>query len=317
MYPHSRLDEKPWSEWSSSDIVLKEKTGFTKEDFEFIFTLCKDNLTGFHGKKRVRHGHDTARSQTFLSRHNLLLLALVSLWKNPTEKQLAHDFNTPQQTISDSLSRVYPLLYQCLDPFIRVPEHQTPRIDTKALAGVQLIVDSTPTPIPKPQDHADRKLYFNFKKKPTPYAMKTQIAIGLDLKIWDVSDTHPHSVHDLTVLQGSLVPGLLHEQRKALGDSAYQSAPNFVTPHKKPRRGELTRQQKLFNKQLNHVRVTVENVFKRVKDFHIISDIYRGDYRDLPRFNVIFKLVCALVNIHFQKRPIRREQAQRKKLKLV
>ena len=90
-----------------------------------------------------------------------------------------------------------------------------------------------------------------------------------------------------------------------------------MTPHKKPRRGELTRQQKLFNKQLNHVRVTVENVFKRVKDFHIISDIYRGDYRDLPRFNVIFKLVCALVNIHFQKRPIRREQAQRKKLKLV
>ena len=51
LYPHSRLDEKPWSEWSSSDIVLKEKTGFTKEDFEFIFTLCKDNLTGFHGNE--------------------------------------------------------------------------------------------------------------------------------------------------------------------------------------------------------------------------------------------------------------------------
>ena len=97
----------------------------------------------------------------------------------------------------------------------------------------------------------------------------------------------------------------------------YQGEKDFITPFKKPQKRPLPSQQKLFNKQLNHVRVTVENVFKRVKDFHIISDIYRGDYRDLPRFNVIFKLVCALVNIHFQKRPIRREQAQRKKLKLV
>jgi hypothetical protein len=309
------LGEKPWSEWSLRNEVLKAETGFNKEEFEFIFTLCKDSLQGFHGTKRMRHSSPMAPSKTFLSRHNLLLLVLVSLWKNPTEMTLADTFKTPRKTIVDTRTRLYPLLLPCLAHFIQVPQHQTPRIETEPLTGVQLVVDSTPTPIPKPQLREDRKLYYNFKKRPTPYAMKTQIAVGLDLKIWDVSSTYPHSVHDLKVLDESMVPGLLHEQKKALGDSAYQSAPNFVTPFKKPRGGELKRSEKLFNKKLNHVRVTVENVFKRVKDFRIVSNIYRGDYHNLQEFNVIFKLVCALVNIHFQKNPIRRNQAQRQKLK--
>lgn len=111
--------------------------------------------------------------------------------------------------------------------------------------------------------------------------MKTQAAVGLDLKIWDVWSTYPHSVHDLTVLRESRVPGLLSNSKKAVGDSAYQGEPNFVVPHKKPRGRELSRQQKLYNKQVGHVRVAVENVFKRLKDFGIISDIYRGDYQKL------------------------------------
>ena len=120
-----------------------------------------------------------------------------------------------------------------------------------------------------------------------------QIAVGLDLRIWDISETHPHSVHDLTVLCGSQIPALLSNTKKAVGDSAYQGEPNFVVPLKKPRGRKLSQQEKLYNKKVAHVRIAVENVFK-VKDFHIISDIYRGDYRKLEEFNCIFKLCCAL-----------------------
>jgi len=237
--------------------------------------------------------------------------------ENPTVEQLACMFKTPHMTVVTARAKLFPLLYQCLCHFIQLPSHQTPRVDSGPLTGVQVVVDSTPTPIPKPTLQADRKLYYNFKKKPTPYAMKTQIAVGLDLKIWHVSETHPHSVHDLTVLRGTPIPNILSETKRALGDSAYQGEPNFLVPVRKPPRAELTRSQKLWNKQIGHVRVTVENVFKRVKDFRIVSDVYRGDYHKLQQFNVIFGLVCALVNIHFQSHPIRREQAQRKKLKRI
>ena len=144
--------------------------------------------------------------------------------------------------------------------------------------------------------------------------MKTQIGVGLDLKIWDVSETHPYSVHDLTVLHGSRIPALLSDSKKAAGDSAYQGEPHFVVPIKKPRGRQLSEEQKLFNRQVAHVRVAVENVFKRLKHFHIIKDVYRGDYHKLSEFNCIFKLCCALTNIHFEKHPLRRYPLKIKKL---
>lgn len=268
-------------------------------------------------KKRARQAAEAEIPKTFMSRHNLLLLALVSMWRNPTKLQLSDLFNTAPTTIHDTRSRLFPLLYQCLQRFIKVPSHPTPRIDAEPLKGTFLIIDSTPTPIPKPKLQTDRKLYYNFKKRPSAFAMKTQVAVGLDLTIWDVSATYPHSVHDLQVLHGSIVPSLLTEEKKALGDSAYQGEPNFVVPFKKPRGRELKRSQKLFNKQLSHVRVAVENVFKRVKDFHIVSDIYREDYHNLGNFNIIFKLVCALVNIHFQKHPLRRTPTKLKNFRQI
>ena len=101
---------------------------------------------------------------------------------------------------------------------------------------------------------------------------------------------------------------------KAVGDSAYQGEPNFVVPIKKARARELKRSEKLFNKQVSHVRVAVENVFKRIKDYHTISDIYRGDYHKLADFNIIFRLVCAIVNIHFQRHPLRQSLRTLKQL---
>src|SRR5690348_7398786 len=123
---------------------------------------------------------------------------------------------------------------------------------------------TTPTPIPQPPSKEDRKLYFSFEKKKSRYAMKTQVVIGLDLKIWHVSSTYRHSIHDLTILGGSGALELISAEKKGLGDSAYISEPNVIVPFKKPPRRQLTRAQKLFNKQLSHVRITAENTFKRV-----------------------------------------------------
>ena len=103
--------------------------------------------------------------------------------------------------------------------------------------------------------------------------MKTQCVVGLDLKIWHVSDTYPHSIHDLTVLRDSSAFEFISQEKKALGDSAYIGEPNVIVPYKKPPRRQLRRNEKLFNKQVSHVRIIVEQVFKRVKDSKIISQI--------------------------------------------
>ena len=144
--------------------------------------------------------------------------------------------------------------------------------------------------------------------------MKTQAIVGLDLKIWHVSSTYPHSIHDLTILRESGALELISAEKKGLGDSAYVGEPNVIVPFKRPPRRQLTRAQKLFNKQLSHVRITVENTFKRVKDFKIISHTYRGDYHKLDEFNCVFKLVCALVNFSFENHPLYRQRRSIKDL---
>jgi hypothetical protein len=275
-----------------------------KEDIDFIFAQCKVSLTSFYGRKRARKTSGSS-AQRFLSAHNLLLLALYSVRKNPTIVELSQTFKTPTTTVCELRERLFPLLQRCLSPWIKVPA-SIPGFEGGELNGASLSIDTTPTPIPRPTSKADRKLYFNYKKKPTAYAMKTQIVVGMDLKIWDVSETYPCSVHDLTVLRQSSVPGFLSEEIQALGDAAYVGEPHVQTPFKKPRGRELKRAQKLFNKKISHVRISVENTFKRLKDFKIISTVYRGDYHKLEDFNCIFKLVCALVNIDFEKHPLRR-----------
>jgi len=204
-------------------------------------------------------------------------------------------------------------MQRCLSRLVKVPP-SAPRFDDGPLKGVFLVIDSTPTPIPKPPNREDQKRYFNFKKKGTRYAMKTQCAVGLDLKIWDVSDTYPHSVHDLTVLRGSDAFEMISQENRGLGDSAYIGEPRMLTPFKKPRGRQLRQREKLFNKQISHVRITVENVFKRVKDFKIISETYRGDYHKLGDFNCVFKLVCSLVNLGFEKHPLYRQMRSVKNL---
>ena len=78
----------------------------------------------------------------------------------------------------------------------------------------------------------------------------------------------------------TLLLSSLSLKKKALGDSAYIGEPNVIVPYKKPPRRPLRQNEKLFNKQVSHVRISVENVFKRIKDFKIINQIYRGDYHN-------------------------------------
>ena len=175
------LEEKPWAEWSVIDGRLKEKTGFEKDEIDLIYLWCKDELVNFHGRKKIRHSSGAKFLPTLLSSHNLLLLALHSLWKNPTLDDLADTFKTPRATISETRERLYPILQRCLSHLICVPK-STRRFEDGPLKDVAFIIDTTPTPIPEPSSKADRKLYFNHKRKKGKYAMKTQAAVGLDLK---------------------------------------------------------------------------------------------------------------------------------------
>lgn len=93
-----------------------------------------------------------------------------------------------------------------------------------------------------------------------------------------------------------------------LGDGHYSSIPNFITPFKKPRNGNLfkfykglliflgslNQQQKQFNKVLSHYRARVEHTNWEIQCHGMFRQIYRGSYEVL---NSSLSIIINTINV--------------------
>lgn len=88
-----------------------------------------------------------------------------------------------------------------------------------------------------------------------------------------------------------------HESLELLGDLGYQGLQRLheksQTPHKKPRRAELSGEQKESNRELAGRRIVVEHVIRSLKVFRILAERYRNRRR---RFQLRFNLIAGLHN---------------------
>jgi hypothetical protein len=88
-----------------------------------------------------------------------------------------------------------------------------------------------------------------------------------------------------------------HESLEVLADSGYQGLAQLHeksrTPRKKPRKSELTDEQKQANRELARRRVVVEHVIRCLKIFRILAERYRNRRK---RFSLRFNLIAGLYN---------------------
>ena len=136
----------------------------------------------------------------------------------------------------------------------------------------QVIVDSFETPVPRPSiEPKQRRLYSGKKKEHT---LKTEIITNLDGDILDVDAGHRGPTSDKKLHEGSAVASAF-PNATVRADLGYQGLARSELPHKKPRGGELTPEQKEENRAFSSVRVRVEHSIRRVKAFRIVRDEYR------------------------------------------
>ena len=156
-----------------------------------------------------------------------------------------------------------------------------------------LIIDCTEQPIQRPRDNAIQEAHYSGKKK--CHTLKTEYIITAKGRIASVSASHPGSHHDLTIRrQGPPLP----KQARGYADSAYQGYdkehPNLDIPYKKPKGGELTEEEKEYNRGLSSFRVAVEHRIGRTKRFRIVSDRFRNPRRT---HHTKTSIIAGLVNI--------------------
>ena len=101
--------------------------------------------------------------------------------------------------------------------------------------------------------------------------------------------------HDFALYRRSKTES--HESLQLLGDGGYQGLQKLHsksrTPHKKPRKSELSDEQKARNRESASRRVVVEHIIRSLKIFRILAERYRNRRR---RFSLRFNLIAGLYN---------------------
>src|SRR6516162_9703941 len=161
--------------------------------------------------------------------------------------------------------------------------------------------DGTERRIVRPQDAAEQTDCYSGKKK--DHTVKNVLLVNALLVILFLSDTHGGRVHDLRIAEATPYPlpagsGLLQD----LGFLAF-TLPHvaILTPTKKPRGGELSREQQSANRALNQRRRRIEHVNSSVKRCRIVKDrirLWKEGIRD-----VVMEICCALHNFRVRLNP--------------
>lgn len=82
------------------------------------------------------------------------------------------------------------------------------------------------------------------------------------------------------------------EQQKFRGDTGYIGEDQIATPHKRPKKKKLTKQQKEENTKFAQKRIYVEHVIRLMKIFRVAQQRFRL----MPdRYKKVMRVVCGLV----------------------
>lgn len=154
-----------------------------------------------------------------------------------------------------------------------------------------VVLDVTETPIERPK-RRQRQFYSGKKKRHT---LKCQLVIEPATGRIICTFFGKGRRHDFKLFRASGVH--FHPQTKSLQDKGYQGIQklhsNSCLPHKKPKGGQLSDQQKADNRQLAQQRVVIEHVNRGLKIFRILAERYRNRRR---RFGLRCNLIAALYN---------------------
>lgn len=142
----------------------------------------------------------------------------------------------------------------------------------------RVIFDGTERPIQRAKDEEKQKQNYSGKKK---RHTRTHLgAVDPNKRILVLSGAYNGKDHDKGILNQEKWGEYIPEEVQIDGDSGFQGLQkeraNVRIPHKKPKGGVLTEEQKEENRQLASERVVCEHAFAGVKRYGIASNVYRN-----------------------------------------
>lgn len=229
-----------------------------------------------------------------LAPYQEVLLTLVYLRHNVAHEVVGHLFGVSADVSENTFHEVVAVLREVCPSQRWEAEKRWQKGEPSWQPGKKdlVLIDSFETPIRRPSlPEAQRRVYSGKKKRHT---LKTQVVTDTTGEIEGIDPGHRGPTADKTLYEQSTVEQSYPQAQKQ-GDLGYQGVPGMLVPHKKPKGGQLTEEQKAANRQLASVRVHVEHGIRRIKGYRIL----REDYRlALGLFPMIAHAVVGLVQLN-------------------
>lgn len=235
---------------------------------------------------------------------NLLLVALLYWRTNIGYELLGCLFDIDQTTVKRIARRISPLLIDRFIPKTELTKHKrrSNKIDDLLKDFPELkdvIFDGTELPTERPQKRQQDQ-YSGKKKRHTK---KVQVALDKKTKIFiGVSPPAKGKIHDKKQLEKTGWDKKLSANVNRYGDLGFLGLPavNWKIPAKKPRKQELTKQQKRANKKLSKKRIYVEHGIRGIKIFKRVGETIRTKSDELLSTSIL-----AAANLYNFKRLVR------------
>lgn len=282
-----------------------------------IVPILENLTTAGVPRQRARSGEPTISFRT------MLFLTLFWLRHYPTDEVLSAFFYLDKRHITRAISTTLQVLAQTLDSKLRWPsDMEMEQLANKfsgmhngKFPGLSCVIDGTEIKISRPSSSQYQQGLYSKKKK--QFSVNVLIICDLIGNILYVSP-HQDGAHDQAhwnklnlrhffenksfgiAGDGGFFFNRQHDLIKIIG----------YTPFKRPPHGVLTDEQKLFNRRLSEIRVIVENVTSKLKDWKIL----RGTYRHYSKtklnaidLDLVVKVAAALTQLLIEKKPLRNE----------
>lgn len=283
MTNYEKLRRKP--------LLFRMFTGLSADEFDRLVVdlepvwLARKATRAARRRRQRQPGAGRKAKLVFTDR---LLLTLLYYRAYVTQEFVGFLFGVDKGTVSREVQE----LSLCMAGVFRIPEKKV-RIDPDDLAAV--FVDATEQPVNRPQ-RGQRRSYSGKKKRHT---IKHQVVVARKQKgpgekqkvvIKAVSKGAKGRVHDKKLYDrsGLRIPNGVPKS----GDSGYQGS-DLRVPKKKPRKGQLSDEEKCSNRLLAKERIVAEHGIGKMKIWRIASDRYRNPPR---RHTVRMKNVAGLHN---------------------
>lgn len=264
-----------------SESSILALTGLTLPEFQNLATEFAKDWIDYHerytleGKPRERR-LSKQEAGPLPTIEDKLLFICSYLKAYPIQELHAAIFDMEQSHTNVWIHRLAEFLFKTLERLRHVPCRHAQALEHLLQGCERLYLDGTERPIQRSHDDEQQEKDFSGKKK--AHTKENLILCTPTQQVVYLGPTYSGSAVDMTMAreQGFRFPNGL-ELLVDLGFKGF-TLPNvhILLPHKKPRNGELTQEQKDYNALVASARVVNEHSISGIKRCRCVKDKFRN-----------------------------------------